>query len=163
MSELTINGWTIYLHPQFLAALQSLVDEVRAAKAAHPDTYTSKRASKLLAATRKMAFVDIPADPTDAKFRQGGTLGGAYKNWFRGKYLQQFRLFFRYHEKQKIIVLAWMNDGDTKRAYGSKTDAYRVFAQMLDVGNPPDDWDELLAASTSDSADLPNSNAATGS
>lgn len=147
MTEVKVNGWTIYLHPLFLEALHSLMEEVRRQLESDPDTYRQKRAFKLLAATRKMAFVDIPADPTDPKFRQGGTLGEAYKHWFRGKYLQQFRLFFRYHERQRVIVLAWVNDDDTKRAYGSKTDAYRVFSKMLKDGNPPDDWAALLRAS----------------
>jgi len=31
------------------------------------------------------------------------------------------------------------------RAYESKSDAYRVFRRMLDGGNPPDDWESLLA------------------
>lgn len=146
MSELTINGWTLYLHPLFLAALQDLIDAVKVAKAADPAGYRSKRAFKLLAATRKMAFVEFPADPSDPKFRQGGTLGEGHRHWFRGKYLQQYRLFFRYHEGARIIVLAWMNDDDTKRAYGSKTDAYSVFARMLKAGNPPDDWNGLLDA-----------------
>lgn len=30
------------------------------------------------------------------------------------------------------------------RAYGSKTDAHRVFQWVLAGGHPPDDWDELL-------------------
>jgi 6-phosphofructokinase 1 len=44
--------------------------------------------------------------------RQGGTLGEEYKHWFRAKFLQQFRLFFRYQQSAgaKIIVLAWVND-----------------------------------------------------
>jgi toxin YhaV len=157
MTDIKINGWTVYLHPQFISALRILIDEVRSARATDPNNYTRKRAFKLLAATRKMAFVDIPSDPTDTKFRQGDTLGGEYKNWFRGKYLQQFRLFFRYHEKEKVIVLAWVNDDDTKRAYGSKTDAYKTFAKMLKAGDPPDDWDNLLKASkkaTDEEADL---------
>lgn len=37
-----------------------------------------------------------------------------------------------------------MNDADTLRADGSKTDAYAVFKKMLDKGDPPDDWDSLL-------------------
>nr|WP_232465207.1 type II toxin-antitoxin system YhaV family toxin [Oleiphilus messinensis] len=32
-----------------------------------------------------------------------------------------------------------MNDEKTKRAYDSKTDAYRVFEKMLSSGRPPDD------------------------
>ena len=34
---------------------------------------------------------------------------------------------------------------DTKRAYESSDDAYRVFRKMLENGNPPDDWSQLLA------------------
>ena len=146
MSDRTINGWTIYLHPLFEDALRQMIEDARRAKAAHPENYSQTRAAKLLAATRKMAFEDIPADPTDPRFRQGGTLGDAYKHWFRGKYLQQYRLFFRYHETEKVIVLAWVNDETTKRAYGSKRDAYAVFARMLKNGDPPDDWKALLKA-----------------
>ncbi|MNN42713.1 Toxin YhaV [compost metagenome] len=40
------------------------------------------------------------------------------------------------------------------RAYESKTDAYRVFAKMLANGNPPDDWDSLLAAARLAERDL---------
>lgn len=145
MSDLKINGWTIYLHPLFADALHAMMDEVRKARAADPENYRQKRAAKLLAATRKMAFEEIPANPADPKFRQGSTLGDAYRHWFRGKYVQQYRLFFRYHEERKVIVLAWVNDENTKRAYGSKTDAYAVFARMLKVGNPPDDWATLVA------------------
>jgi toxin YhaV len=91
-----------------------------------------------------MAFEDIPSNPADIKFRQGATLGEGYAHWRRGKFLQQYRLFFRYSEKDRIIVLAWVNDENSKRAYNSKTDAYRVFGRMLDRGNPPDDWTTLL-------------------
>lgn len=45
-------------------------------------------------------------------------------------------------------MLGWVNDTGTKRAYGSKTDAYRVFQSMLASGHPPDDWDELLQEAT---------------
>ena len=42
------------------------------------------------------------------------------------------------------IVYAWVNDEKSKRAYESKTDAYRVFKKMLDSSNPPDSWETLL-------------------
>ncbi|MGG7599706.1 type II toxin-antitoxin system YhaV family toxin [Pseudomonas sp. WC1] len=41
-------------------------------------------------------------------------------------------------------MLAWVNDDDSKRAYESSDDAYRVFLRMLGNGHPPDDWDQLL-------------------
>lgn len=43
-----------------------------------------------------------------------------------------------------MIILAWVNDDRTLRAYESNTDAYRVFRRMLDRGSPPDDWDWLM-------------------
>jgi toxin YhaV len=43
-----------------------------------------------------------------------------------------------------VIVLAWVNDEDTKRAYESSDDAYRVFRRMLESGHPPSDWSQLL-------------------
>ncbi|MBB4065708.1 type II toxin-antitoxin system YhaV family toxin [Gellertiella hungarica] len=140
-----INGWTVLLHPLFVSALRQMMADVERDRRADPENYRQRRAAKLLAATRRMAFVEIPSNPADPRFRLGDTLGPAYRHWFRGKYVQQYRLFFRFHEKEKIIVLAWVNDEDTKRAYESRTDAYRVFSRMLERGRPPDDWASLMA------------------
>ena len=41
-----------------------------------------------------------------------------------------------------------MNDSETLRTYGARTDAYAVFKGMLDAGNPPDAWADLLAAAS---------------
>jgi toxin YhaV len=41
-----------------------------------------------------------------------------------------------------------VNDDDTKRAFESGDDAYRVFRRMLESGHPPDDWNALLAEAT---------------
>ena len=144
MRDGRINGWTIFLHPLFVEAIKAMIADVEKDRRAHPETYRTRRAAKLLAATRKMAFEDIPANPSDPRFRLGDTLGEAYRHWFRGKYVQQYRLFFRYHETERIIVLVWVNDEDSNRAYESKSDAYRVFGRMLARGNPPDDWAALL-------------------
>jgi toxin YhaV len=149
-----INGWTIYAHPQFLDQLEALIAQVEKARKKDPAGYKKKRAAKLLAAVMKVAFEDIPSDPMRDGYRQGDTLGGDYKHWFRAKFLQQFRLFFRYHQsgRSKTIILAWVNDANTLRAYGSVTDAYAVFRKMLKQGNPPDDWNTLLAGAAKDAA-----------
>ncbi|MDO8811599.1 MAG: type II toxin-antitoxin system YhaV family toxin [Gallionella sp.] len=47
--------------------------------------------------------------------------------------------------ESKIIVYAWVNDENTKRAYGSDTYAYQAFQRMLKNGKPPDDWLNQLA------------------
>ena len=139
-----VNGWSVFAHPLFLAQLQTLTLQVEALKAKDPQGYVKKNAAKRLAAIQKLAFEVIPQDPTRLEYRQGGTLGDEYKHWFRAKFFQQYRLFFRYHLQAKIIVLAWVNDEDTKRAYDSSDDAYRVFRKMLESGHPPDDWDVLV-------------------
>ena len=36
-----------------------------------------------------------------------------------------------------------MNDENTLRTYGKKTDAYTVFSKMLKRGHPPADWESL--------------------
>lgn len=145
-----VNGWEIYAHPLFLDQLNAYQAAYRAVRAKHPKEYKTKKATKLYLALLKTAFEVIPADPMSPDFRQGSTLGDDNKHWFRAKFLQQFRLFFRYSEDKKAIILAWVNDEGTKRVYGSKTDAYEVFKKMLKAGNPPDDWDALLKASATD-------------
>ena len=42
-----------------------------------------------------------------------------------------------------MLVLIWVNDEDSKRAYEAGTDAYRVFRKMVERGYPPSDWDQL--------------------
>ena len=144
-SPLVIHGWTVFAHPLFLTQLDTLIKQVEVLRTNDPSGYTKKNASKRLAAINKLAFEVIPQNPTRPEYRQGNTLGEDRKHWFRAKFFQQYRLFFRYHAQGKIIVLAWVNDTDTKRAYESNDDAYRVFRKMLESGYPPDDWRQLLA------------------
>lgn len=141
---LTINGWTIFAHPLFLNQLEQLVSQVEHLKRKDPLGYAKKNASKRLTAILKLAFEVIPQDPTRAEYRQGSTLGSDRKHWFRAKFFQQYRLFFRHHAQAKMIVYAWVNDEDTKCAYESCSDAYLVFTKMLESGHPPDNWEQLL-------------------
>ena len=116
--------------------------------------YIKKNATKRLAAIAKLAFEVIPQDPTRPEYRQGDTRGPEHKHWFRAKFFQQYRLFFRYHAQARVIVYAWVNDEDTKRAYDSADDAYRLFRRMLDSGRPPSDWGQLLAEARAESERL---------
>jgi len=144
-APLVIHGWTVFAHPLFLAQLEVLAQQVEALQQKDPSGYVKKNASKRLAAITKLAFDVIPQDPARPEYRQVSTLGDDHKHWFRAKFFQKYRLFFRYHVSSKVIVFAWVNDEDTKRAYGSGDDAYRVFRKMLESGRPPGDWTQLLA------------------
>jgi toxin YhaV len=143
---LILNGWTLYTHPLFKEQYLSLKEQVETLRKKDPEGYRRKNATKRLAAIQRLIFELIPHDPSNAEFRQGGTLGDDNKHWFRAKFFQQYRLFFRFHIESKIIVYVWVNDDKNKRAYGSKTDAYKVFEKMLKSGNPPKGWEELLKA-----------------
>jgi toxin YhaV len=144
-APIVVNGWAVFAHPLFLAQLEALTVQVEGFKQKDPTGFTQKNSSKRLAAIAKLAFEVIPQEPSRAEYRQGNTLGDDHKHWFRAKFFQQYRLFFRYHATSKVIVYAWVNDEDTKRAYESSDDAYRVFRKMLESGHPPDDWNHLLA------------------
>ena len=141
-----IHGWKLYFHECFRDQWEALLAKVIASAQRHPETFRSKNSFKVLAAIVKLAFNDIPQNPADAKYRQGSTLGDDYTGWFRAKFFQQYRLFFRFSEKEKIIIFAWVNDEGTLRAYGEKTDAYAVFRGMLEKGRPPADWAALKRA-----------------
>ena len=150
---MVVDGWTIFAHPLLLDQIERATAAVEAARAADPEGYRGTAQAKLLAMLSRLIFETIPADPTRPEYRQGDTLGQARKHWFRAKFGNgRFRLFFRYDSRAKVIIFAWVNDENTLRSYGSRTDAYRVFKGMLDRGDPPDDWKALLAAASAKAA-----------
>ena len=149
---MVINGWTLFAHPLFLNQLEALSRQVETLRQKDATGYVKKNAAKRLAAINKLTFEVIPADPTLPDYRQGSTLGDQHRHWFRAKFFQQYRLFFRYHAQTRIIVFAWVNDDSTKRAYDSSDDAYRIFKKMLESGHPPDDWESLLDGARSQAA-----------
>ena len=143
-----VNGWTLLFHPLLLDQLERLVAVAESERKKARRGGTAPTANvKVLEALRRSLFERIPADPTREEFRQGDTLGRTRRHWFRDKFgAGRFRLFFRYRTDMRVIVYAWVNDTETLRTYGSRTDAYAVFRDMLDDGNPPDSWEALLAA-----------------
>lgn len=106
---LIIQGWTIFAHPLFLSQLEQLAIQVEILKKRDPVGYIKKNASKRLAAIIKLAFEVIPQDPARTEYRQGTTLGSDRKHWFRAKFFQQYRLFYRYHAQAKVIVYVWVS------------------------------------------------------
>jgi toxin YhaV len=86
----------------------------------------------------------IPRDPNAPEFRQGNTLGPDNRHWFRAKFHQRYRLFYRFSSKEKVILFAWVNDERTLRKSGSKSDPYLVFRAMLEAGDPPNTMEQLL-------------------
>jgi toxin YhaV len=140
-----VRNWTLMAHPCFSEQVKVLETLVASLKVKEPDTYLRKNATKRLGRIIELVCETIPEDPGAEVFRLGNTLGPSRRHWFRAKFYQQYRLFYRFDSQARVIIYAWVNDEDTKRAYDSKTDVYGVFARMLNGGNPPDDFDTLLA------------------
>jgi toxin YhaV len=141
------NGWRLLAHPLLLAQLERLAVAAARARQSDPDGWQGRANVKLLAAVRDLMLGRVPRDPLDPLFRQGNTLGPGYRHWFRAKFGgNRFRLFFRADTRARVVIYVWVNDRDTLRKAGAASDPYAVFARMLAQGNPPNDWDELLAA-----------------
>lgn len=139
-----VNGWTILGDPHFVSALSQVLNEVEEIRKKKSQSIEISFAEKKLAAIKKIIETEIARNPMDPKFLLGHTLGPKYSVWRRAKFFQQYRLFFRFDSKSKVIILSWFNDEDTKRAFESKNDAYLVFQRMLQKGKPPSNWNELL-------------------
>jgi toxin YhaV len=121
------HGWTLLFH-------DCVIEQLR----------------KLHAAVLRAQENDLEGFESNANVKLFRALGEAHRHWRRAKIGRRFRLFFRYDSKAKVIVYAWVNDEQTLRSAGSKSDPYAVFEKMLGRGNPPDDWNALVQASKQD-------------
>jgi toxin YhaV len=141
------NNWRIFIHEALETQLVKLAGSVAWMHVAQQTTNKNNRHKKVLKSIKRAMYESVPADPGRIEHRLGHTIGREHTAWFRVKILQQFRLFYRYDSTQKIIVYVWVNDEESLRAYGSKTDAYALFKKMLDGGYPPGSFEELLTQS----------------
>ena len=141
----TRNGWRLFTHPAFKTVYDGLVADVDGLAPENPTDCTSHPHAKLLARINTLILEEIPADPNHKDYRQSTKLRDQYKNWFRVKFLKnRFRLFFRFDSTSKIIIYCWVNDENSLRKEGAKSDPYMVFSKMLKSGNPPGKWDGLV-------------------
>jgi toxin YhaV len=138
------HGWKLYVHHRFERQYRLLVESVGVLAAKDPIGYQQQPLAKYLSVIQRLIFEIIPRNPNAPEFRQGNTLGVKNRQWFRAKFHQRYRLFFRFSTTEKVIVYTWMNDERTLRKAGAKTDPYRVFREMLEAGDPPPTMEELL-------------------
>ncbi len=141
------NGWQLYYHRVFKAALDELEALVTKLARDDPKGYKAHPKTKLLASIFRAVTELVPANPDAADFRLGKTLGPDHTHWRRVKrgMPDRYRLFFRFATSPvKAIVYAWFNDEDTLRKAGSKTDVYETFRRLLARGVVPGDIDTLL-------------------
>lgn len=144
------HGWTLIFHECLIEQLQKLETATARGKSQNPDDFETNANVKLFNALSQLILDAVPSDPNREEFRQGNTMGAAFRHWRRAKIDRRFRLFFRFHSKARVIVFAWVNDEHTLRSSGSRSDPYAVFQKMLQRGHPPNDWAALLSACKSD-------------
>lgn len=142
-------GWILLFHDGLIEQLKKLQTASERAQAQDPQGFESNANVKLFNALSRLILDIVPTDPNRDEYRQGNTMGTAFRHWRRAKIGRRFRLFFRFDSKTKIIIYAWVNDETTLRSDGSKRDPYAVFEKMLQRGHPPDDWAALVLASKS--------------
>ena len=141
------NGWRLYYHRIFEAALDELELAVSKLAATDPAGYKTHPKTKLLASVYRTIAQLVPADPDAPDFRLGKTLGAGHGHWRRVKkgLPDRYRLFFRFASSPvKVIVYVWFNDEHSLRKAGSKTDVVEAFKRMLARGVVPDGIDALL-------------------
>jgi len=142
-AQLGRHGWEIAFQPQLFAAqYDELRAEVRRLKVElDPQSFGQHPKVKLLAAVMVGIKEQIALDPYASRF----SLSGPLRRYGRLKGLglpDRYRLFFRPFEAEgrKLLVILWLGfprkDGDHK-------DCYAVFQQMLQRGDPPQDWKSL--------------------
>ena len=141
------HGWTLLFHACVIEQLRKQGAAAERAERSDPQGFENNANVKLFRALGQLIMEVVPSEPSREEFRQGNTMGPSYRHWRRAKIGRRFRLFFRYDSKARAIVYAWVNDEETLRSAGSKSDPYAVFEKMLGRGNPPDDWAALVAAS----------------
>jgi len=144
------HGWILLFHDALIEQLKKLHAAAQRAQAQDPQGFESNANVKLFSALSQLMLETVPSDPAQEDYRQGKTMGPAFRHWRRAKIGRRFRLFFRFDSRTKIIIFAWVNDENTLRSSGSKSDPYVVFQKMLQRGHPPDDWDVLVSASKGD-------------
>lgn len=140
-------GWRLFVHRFFREQLESLTLRVERLAKQEPDGYESHPSAKLLATIRRLILEVIPRDPGAPEFRLGNTLGPDNRHWFRAKFHQRYRLFFRFSSRHKIIIYVWINDESSLRKAGSKRDPYVRFKAKLERGELPASFEDLLRTS----------------
>ena len=101
------HGWTLLFHEGVIEQLRKLHAAAERAEQNDPQGFESNANVKLFRALSQLIMDVVPSDPARDEFRQGNTLGPAYRHWRRAKIGRRFRLFFRFDSKAKAIVFAW--------------------------------------------------------
>ncbi|MBW4697191.1 MAG: type II toxin-antitoxin system YhaV family toxin [Aphanocapsa lilacina HA4352-LM1] len=141
------KGWEIYfVRRQFGKQRRDMQAVVKQLKQTLPlEKYRMHATVKLYTAMMSAIKERIPEDPFAGHF----ALQGPLKKYGRVKKMglpSRYRLFFRAieTEQSKAIFVLWLG---YPRKEGDKNDCYKAFRRMIENGEFPESFDELLLAS----------------
>jgi toxin YhaV len=143
-ARLVVNGWTFLAWPAFDERWTNLIVSAAKKRAADPAGYQASPEARMLKALTLVIRDHIARDPNAPAYRLRRDLAA----WRRVRFFGRYRLFYRFNSAHRIVVLTWLNDEQTVRKEGAKTDPYAVFSAMLSRGDVPADWTALVAGST---------------
>ncbi len=103
------HGWTLLFHDNLIEQMMTLRTAVLRAQKDDPQGFGSKLNVKFFRALVQVMQDVVPSNPARDEYRQGNTMGPAYRHWRRAKLGRRYRLCFRYDSKTKVFVYAWVN------------------------------------------------------
>ena len=138
----TFHGWTILFTEPFLSSYGDLSANARRLKgelsneeyAEHPDV-------KLFLAVRELTKDVVPSDPHHRDYQLRGELAKFRRTKGRGL-PRRYRLFWAFSDQSKAIIFLYLNDADSLRKEGGRTDPYRLFAGMVQRGEVGSDFED---------------------
>jgi toxin YhaV len=130
----TGGRWRTYFHPAFRARYEALRAAAREIGRTLPEEEARRHPTvKLLGATNRLLNEIVPTDPNAPEFRLSGSLSKFRRA--RGHGLpERYRLFWVFSTSQRIIIVLYLNDEETLRQAGSRTDPYAVFSRLVERG-----------------------------
>jgi toxin YhaV len=140
------HGWNLLFHDGLIEQLQKLQTAAQKAKAQDPQGFESNANVKLFNALAQLMLETVPSDPSRDEYRQGNTMGPAFRHWRRAKLGRRFRLVFRFDSKTRIIIfMATMGAQTYLAKRQARADLTAFDAMMARAGGePPREGDRIL-------------------
>lgn len=142
------HGWNLLFHDGLIEQLQKLQTAAQKAKAQDPQGFESNANLKLFNALAQLMLETVPSDPSRDEYRQGNTMGPAFRHWRRAKLGRRFRLFFRFDSKTRIIIFMATMEAQTYLAKRQARADLNAFDAVMarTGGEPPREGDRILPA-----------------
>lgn len=142
------HSWNLLFHDGLIEQLQKLQTASQKAQTQDPQGFESNANVKLFNALAQLMLETVPSDPSRDEYRQGNTMGPAFRHWRRAKLGRRFRLFFRFDSKTRIIIFMAMMEAQTYLAKRQARADLNAFDAVMarTGGEPPREGDRILPA-----------------